>query len=250
MTWLSSWLKEIIMVVLLASFVDLILPSRSMERYVKLVLSLLILLTLLSPLIKLLTDAADIKLAGAFNRFNQQSAAGGSKGSLQQIMEQAQQLKNQQNQQSLEWAAREIAAQMQEQIRKQNGQNTAEVSVILGMDGMDRNSGADQNPYIKGVTVVLRPEDEAAAKQGGVDPEPGQDIRIDPVKPVQVEVQMDQAQGDSKSTKASSGKEGGSTPGSKSNDKAEAIKKMLGNTWGLEPETIIVQDGSAGDQKL
>lgn len=250
MTWLSSWLKEIIMVVLLASFVDLILPSRSMERYVKLVLSLLILLTLLSPLIKLLTDAADIKLAGAFNRFNQQSAAGGSKGSLQQIMEQAQQLKNQQNQQSLEWAAREIAAQMQEQIRKQNGQNTAEVSVVLGMDGTDRNGGADQNPYIKGVTVVLRQEDEAAAKQGGANPEPGQDIRIEPVKPVQVEVQMDQAQGDSKSTKASSGKEGASPPEGKSNDKAEAIKKMLGNTWGLEPETIIVQDGSAGDQKL
>lgn len=54
MGWLSSWLRELIMIVLLATFVDMLLPNRSMERYVKLVLSLLILLTLLSPITKLL----------------------------------------------------------------------------------------------------------------------------------------------------------------------------------------------------
>ncbi|WP_458460738.1 stage III sporulation protein AF, partial [Paenibacillus sp.] len=54
MGWLSNWLQELIMIVLLATFVDMLLPNRSMERYVKLVLSLLILLTLLSPITKLL----------------------------------------------------------------------------------------------------------------------------------------------------------------------------------------------------
>lgn len=49
MGWLSNWLQELIMIVLLATFVEMLLPNRSMERYVKLVLSLLILLTLLSP---------------------------------------------------------------------------------------------------------------------------------------------------------------------------------------------------------
>ncbi len=53
MGWLSNWLQELIMIVLLATFVDMLLPNRSMERYVKLVLSLLILLTLLSPITKL-----------------------------------------------------------------------------------------------------------------------------------------------------------------------------------------------------
>lgn len=52
MGWLSNWLQELIMIVLLATFVDMLLPNRSMERYVKLVLSLLILLTLLSPITK------------------------------------------------------------------------------------------------------------------------------------------------------------------------------------------------------
>lgn len=57
MTWLGGWLKELVLIVLLASFVDMILPSRSMERYVKLVLSLLILLTLLSPVVRLLSSS-------------------------------------------------------------------------------------------------------------------------------------------------------------------------------------------------
>ncbi|WP_267907848.1 stage III sporulation protein AF [Paenibacillus sp. JZ16] len=56
MDWLGGWLKSVIMVVLFAAFVDLILPGKALERYARLVLSLLILLTLLSPIIALITD--------------------------------------------------------------------------------------------------------------------------------------------------------------------------------------------------
>ena len=44
MDWLGGWLKSVIMVVLFATFVDLILPGKALERYARLVLSLLILL--------------------------------------------------------------------------------------------------------------------------------------------------------------------------------------------------------------
>lgn len=54
MSWLSSWLHELILVVLMAAFVEMLLPSKSMERYARLVLSLLVLLTMLSPIISLL----------------------------------------------------------------------------------------------------------------------------------------------------------------------------------------------------
>lgn len=59
MNWLGQWLKEITMIMLLVTFIDLLLPNRSMQRYVKLMLSLIILLTLLSPVLKLY----DIKIA-------------------------------------------------------------------------------------------------------------------------------------------------------------------------------------------
>ncbi|MWV45042.1 stage III sporulation protein AF [Paenibacillus sp. HJL G12] len=253
MTWLSGWLKEVIMVVLLATFVDLILPSRSMERYVKLVLSLLILLTLLSPLMKILTEAADVKLAGAFNKFNQQTSSASGKGGLQQIMDQAKQLKNQQQQQSMEWAAQEIAAQMKDQIRKQNGSNAAEVKVVLGMqEGNGIDGTAAQNPYIKGVTVVLRQEDAAASQNTEDGTDSSQDIHVEPVSPVQVQVNIDPTRNDAEDNRDSTSAK---APGTKEQDsgkseEAEAIKKMLGNTWGIEPEMVIVQNGSNDSRKL
>lgn len=53
MDWLGGWLKAIIMVIMLATFVDLLLPSSKMQRYVKTVVSLFVLLTLLSPVMQL-----------------------------------------------------------------------------------------------------------------------------------------------------------------------------------------------------
>ena len=53
MDWLAGWLKTVIMVIMLATFVDLLLPSNTMQRYVKTVLSLFILLTLLTPVLQL-----------------------------------------------------------------------------------------------------------------------------------------------------------------------------------------------------
>ncbi|MDF2964171.1 MAG: hypothetical protein K0S39_5906, partial [Paenibacillus sp.] len=53
MDWLGSWLKSIILVILLATFVDILLPNQTMQRYVKTVMSLFILLTLLQPLFSL-----------------------------------------------------------------------------------------------------------------------------------------------------------------------------------------------------
>lgn len=68
MSWLGDWLREIILVVLLASFVELLLPSKSMERYARLVLSLLILLTMLSPIVSLLKGDAIAELSIAMGR--------------------------------------------------------------------------------------------------------------------------------------------------------------------------------------
>ncbi|GIO30736.1 MULTISPECIES: stage III sporulation protein AF [Paenibacillus] len=245
MAWLSSWLKEVIMVVLLASFVDLILPSRSMERYVKLVLSLLILLTLLGPLIKILTDAAEVKIAAAFNAMDQTYEAGG-KGSLQQIMNEAKQLQTRQQKQSLEWAAREVAAQMKDQIRKESGER-AEVAVVLAMpEGMGGDAKSEQ-PYIKGVTVTLKAKEEAP-KQEAENPLSSGEIRIEPVMPVQVDVGGGPAKGQPNADEDPDN--AGAKASGSGADKAEAIRKMLGAEWGIEPDIVVVRDGASENLKL
>lgn len=52
--WLSEWIREIILIILLAVFIDLLLPSNKMQRYVKVVLSLFILMTILTPIVSIL----------------------------------------------------------------------------------------------------------------------------------------------------------------------------------------------------
>ena len=53
MQWLSGWLKEIIVIILIASFADLLLPNKTMQRYVKTVIGLFLLMLLLSPVLRL-----------------------------------------------------------------------------------------------------------------------------------------------------------------------------------------------------
>lgn len=51
--YLSEWLKKLILLVLIASFVDLILPNSAIQRYARMTIGLLIILTMLSPLLAL-----------------------------------------------------------------------------------------------------------------------------------------------------------------------------------------------------
>lgn len=53
---MSQWFKTIILVMILASLVEMLMPSRSMERYVRLVLSLTVLMAVLTPVFHLLNS--------------------------------------------------------------------------------------------------------------------------------------------------------------------------------------------------
>ncbi|MBX6352921.1 MAG: stage III sporulation protein AF [Thermoflavifilum sp.] len=57
MTALGHWLKELVVLVLLAGLTDLVLPSASLQRYVRTVLGLAIIAMILQPILPLF-DAA------------------------------------------------------------------------------------------------------------------------------------------------------------------------------------------------
>lgn len=54
----TDWVRNIVMVVLFASFLELLLPSSSMQRFVRVIMGLLILLAILSPVIDVLQSRA------------------------------------------------------------------------------------------------------------------------------------------------------------------------------------------------
>lgn len=59
MGFLSEWITNIIVLVLLAGVIELLLPGNQFQSYIKMVIGLLILLAMLSPLFKLLNSDMD-----------------------------------------------------------------------------------------------------------------------------------------------------------------------------------------------
>ncbi|MEY8746495.1 stage III sporulation protein AF [Paenibacillus tundrae] len=162
MGWLSNWLQELIMIVLLATFVDMLLPNRSMERYVKLVLSLLILLTLLSPITKLLKSDPVAELKRAMTVMESPSEGNAT---LEQILAQGKRLQMNEQEQSLTWTAKELAKVMKGQIEQSTGERVQSVEVKLLMDTVQSESEASTPvhlPVIQSVMVEMSSQVEGA----------------------------------------------------------------------------------------
>ncbi|PWI58791.1 stage III sporulation protein AF [Sulfoacidibacillus thermotolerans] len=82
---LSDWLRHLVMILLLAVFVDLILPSTSLQKYVRTVLGFVVMLTMLTPITALMTahfhlSALEERISGPLAAVNssEQMAFGGS----------------------------------------------------------------------------------------------------------------------------------------------------------------------------
>lgn len=131
MTWISEWLKEIIFVVLIAVFIELLLPNKSMERYVKFVVSLLIILTIISPIIRLISSGTDQKITAALSDNINGLEGYSDKESTALILKQGEEIKKKRESESLQWAGEEAARQMKEQIEREIGQPVERVTVKL-----------------------------------------------------------------------------------------------------------------------
>ncbi|MEG0829154.1 MAG: stage III sporulation protein AF [Anaerovoracaceae bacterium] len=51
---MKEWVKNIFILILALTFIEILLPSSHMEKYIKFIFSLVIMATLLSPLLNLL----------------------------------------------------------------------------------------------------------------------------------------------------------------------------------------------------
>lgn len=239
MDWLGDWLKSVIMVVLFAAFVDLILPGKALERYARLVLSLLILLTLLSPIITLITDPPENQLAMELER---QEKGLPEEIQLEHIMAQAEKLKDTQQSQSLQWAGNELAKVMKEEIAAETGEAVQEVKVVLAaVAGQGKEyAGA----AIRSVDVRLAGDEPADAEVGEDDRSP---IGVTPVDSVQVNVD---SMAEEKDRKAAV-KESAEAVSKAEEARAEPVRDYISRRWDLEPELItIYAPGQDQDNKL
>ncbi len=52
MEWLQNWIRNLILVILLAHFIELLLPDNELRRYVKVVIGFFVIIVILTPLLQ------------------------------------------------------------------------------------------------------------------------------------------------------------------------------------------------------
>lgn len=235
--WLGGWLKEIVAIILLAAFIDLLLPNKAMQRYVRLVVGLIILLALLSPLLRLIQGDIGSRLAAGVRIWNESDAESDVRmPSLDAIREDAGRLRTGRELQAASLTEERLAEAMKAEIVRRTGAPVAEVSVRL-----EKEEVRDDVPNaIASVTVTL--QGERAPEAGAAGDEIGP---VEEIAPVIVDVDVE-------SEEKVSGSPDGSDP-LEAEPEAEAawapagpaaaksIRSVLESGWGVLPDQVYVR---------
>ena len=182
MEWLAAWLKQLIAVVLLASLADLLLPGRSMQRYVRLVAGLFVLLAVLTPILEWVRGDFAGRIVEGLERIV--SRPDGTEAELQRIRSEGEKLRREREDQARLLASVQLRAAVREAVERTEGRRVEEVEI----DFVDGFTGAAE---VASVRIVLSPATGGSGSSGGtvrpigaVDPVAPVEVRIEPIRPV------------------------------------------------------------------
>lgn len=181
LAWLSDWLRDIIAVILLAVLVELLLPGKAMLRYARLVIGLFILLTILSPVLSLLKNDMSTHLEVGMKLWDERTAAKEvMMPTLEEIKQEAGEMERRREQQSARLTAVALQEAMRSELEKRTDIPIEHIAVDLAWE-KERSGG--QTPFINGVTVTLRSDEDV----GGIDADSSGE-EVDTVRPVTVDI--------------------------------------------------------------
>jgi stage III sporulation protein AF len=171
---LAGWLRQIIAVVLLASLVDLLLPNRTMQRYVRLVAGLFILLTVAGPILQWVKGDFSSQLTAGMQAVEQ--VPEGAAGQLAIIEKEGDRLRNRQDIQAADLVSARLAAAIQNEVELSENRKVRKVDVET-----TRTAGGAWT--VDKVTVLLEAEQQNSQPAGD-------SSAIDEVHPIE-EVNID-----------------------------------------------------------
>lgn len=174
MATLAVWLKKIVLLVLLATVLDLLLPNTELQRYVKLVMGLLILLVILSPVLTLFSPHMTAEWLAV-----QTAVSAPAMESVSAIAEKGRALRQALDQRAMEEAESRVAELVRRQVEAAFGLAVDEVDVEWTRE-------ADGGVSLASLTVTVRERRDAAEAPRGNDAEGGG--HVEPVAPVDIRV--------------------------------------------------------------
>ncbi len=172
---LAGWLKQLIAVVLLASLVDLMLPNRTMQRYVRLVAGLFVLLAILTPVMQVLRGDFGERILRGLERFVHRPE--GVAAEMARIETEAETLRRRHERQAAELAATRLSAAIREAVEQSLGRRVEQVD-------LEADVGTDGGVEVAAVHLVLAASGSSAANATA--PRPIADVA--PMAPVKVEI--------------------------------------------------------------
>lgn len=222
--WLSDWLRNIITVILLAAIVDLLLPNKAMQRYARLVVGLIVLLTILSPLIRLFAGNFNDRVEDSMNAWERAGATSTVQmPTLQQISKEAQRISNERQRQAASLAERQLESAMEQEIDSRLGSEGSVAVVKLSEDG-------------KTITSVLVTIAEAVTGEDQSDATDSSSIQ--PID-IAVSVSVDEV-----TSAASSGENAevkDEEPATVTAEQKAVIEQALRQGWGIAPKQIQIR---------
>ncbi|QDR80809.1 stage III sporulation protein AF [Sporomusa termitida] len=142
----TVWVKSIIYVVLFASFLELLLPNSSMQRFIRVIMGLFILLAILNPIISVLEDRLSADQIPAL-------AQAGSTLSDTEILSAGTQAAGKRNQLVREIYARDLSKQIRAMVMAIDGVANAKVTVAIA----ETQPGSKEMGKINNVVVYIEP---------------------------------------------------------------------------------------------
>ncbi|QJC51779.1 stage III sporulation protein AF [Paenibacillus albicereus] len=236
--WLSSWLKDVVAVVLLAALVDLLLPNQRMQRYARLVTGLIVLLVILTPLLRLVQGDFQARLETGYREWNRELERSQVKmPSLDEILRQAEIAAGRSGEQAVALARTQLETGIREAVERDAGAEVREVSAAVDWDGQ---GGGE----IRSVTVLLAAAPDGGAQpvdEGAADAAAGSDSiePVVPVDPVDIRLKEPEAQ------EAMAGLE--EAAARKADARLEGrIRRIVAEGWPITPDQVSVELEPAG----
>lgn len=156
----TDWVRNIVLVVLFASFLELLLPTNGMQRFVRVVMGLLILLAILTPVVDVLQSS----------RMPEVPALGGQGGqTADRVRSGAENVVRERDRLAQEMYKRDLARQIRAVVTAVDGVADARVAVSLAQDKEGRNGALDKVVvYVQpGLAAADRKVDKIVAGAGG-----------------------------------------------------------------------------------
>lgn len=223
MEFITQWITQIVLLILLAMVLELLLPNDSFQRYVRMVIGLVIIIALLSPIMKLFNTPIDEFI----NEFSPP--------------QQDDQLTKSINEQK-----KEIQETTRAYIEKQTGvflKNNVQEELIAQYDlaikkididlVMDVTQGPPKLKNIKHVDLTLGQAETNSTGKGSESQGRDEQIKVEPVQEVQeVTVQVTT--------------EEEATPEAEKVDGYDEVKKFLATRWGIPSKHLTLRMEGGG----